>query len=129
MSTLAERLRERAESYRMGGPSSEHTAAMLDDAAAEIERLQEVTSVSLLDRLSEAEAEVERLKSDVTDLVRAGSDEATENARLREAVMRMSALAGLRAADSAEVFKRVARGAFRHIAQTGLSVLTPSQEA
>lgn len=30
---LVERLRERAESYRMGGPSSEHTAALLDEAA------------------------------------------------------------------------------------------------
>ncbi len=31
---LVERLRDRAESYRMGGPSSEHTAALLDEAAA-----------------------------------------------------------------------------------------------
>lgn len=30
---LVERLRDRAESYRMGGPSSEHTAAILDEAA------------------------------------------------------------------------------------------------
>ena len=37
-------------------------------------------------RAEAAEAEVERLKSDVDDLVRAGSDEATENARLREAL-------------------------------------------
>jgi chromosome segregation ATPase len=37
-------------------------------------------------RAEAAEAEVERLKSDVDDLVRAGSDEATENARLREVV-------------------------------------------
>jgi hypothetical protein len=117
-----------------------------DKLASEVERLKGVTSVSLLDRLSEAEAEnarlrssigglaplnaklakerdevrafirgdltadlveqgqrvaenapwkarafaaeaeVERLKSDVADLVRAGSDEATENARLREVV-------------------------------------------
>ncbi len=39
-SELVERLRERAESYRMGGPSSEHTAALLDDAAARIEALE-----------------------------------------------------------------------------------------
>lgn len=39
-SELVERLRERAESYRMGGPSSEHTAALLDDAAASIEALE-----------------------------------------------------------------------------------------
>lgn len=32
-------LRERAESYRMGGPSSEHTAKMLDDAADRIDAL------------------------------------------------------------------------------------------
>ena len=31
-------------------------------------------------------AEIEALKSDVSDLVRAGSDEATENERLREAL-------------------------------------------
>lgn len=33
-------LRERAKSYREGGPSSEHTAKMLEDAADEIERLR-----------------------------------------------------------------------------------------
>lgn len=32
-------LRERAVSYRMGGPSSEHTAKMLDDAANRIDAL------------------------------------------------------------------------------------------
>jgi hypothetical protein len=37
-------------------------------------------------RAEAAEAEVERLKSGVDDLVRAASDEATENARLREAL-------------------------------------------
>ena len=30
---LIERLRDRASSYRLGGPSSEHTAALLDEAA------------------------------------------------------------------------------------------------
>ena len=34
-----EDLRERAVSYRMGGPSSEHTAKMLDDAADRIDAL------------------------------------------------------------------------------------------
>ena len=34
---LVERLRDRAESYRMGGPSSEHTAAILDEAATALE--------------------------------------------------------------------------------------------
>lgn len=33
-------LRARAASYRAGGPSSEHTAKMLEDAADEIERLR-----------------------------------------------------------------------------------------
>ena len=37
-------------------------------------------------QLNEARAEIEALKSDVSDLVRAGSDEATENERLREAL-------------------------------------------
>ena len=32
-------LRERAASYRLGGPSSEHTATLLEKAADEIERL------------------------------------------------------------------------------------------
>lgn len=40
MTDMVERLRERAESYREGGPSSEHTAAMLDEAAREIEALR-----------------------------------------------------------------------------------------
>lgn len=35
-----EDIRKRAESYRSGGPSSEHTAAMLDAAADEIDRLR-----------------------------------------------------------------------------------------
>jgi len=35
-------LRERAASYRDGCPSSEHTAKMLEDAAAEIERLRKI---------------------------------------------------------------------------------------
>lgn len=39
-SELVERLRNRAESYRMGGPSSEHTAALLDEAAARLEALE-----------------------------------------------------------------------------------------
>lgn len=39
MTSLVERLRERSESYRMSGPSAEHTARMLDEAAYQIERL------------------------------------------------------------------------------------------
>ena len=35
-----EDIRKRAASYRAGGPSSEHTAAMLDAAADEIDRLR-----------------------------------------------------------------------------------------
>lgn len=37
MSTLIERLRQRAEGYRVSGPSAEHTAALLDEAAAALE--------------------------------------------------------------------------------------------
>ena len=44
MSDLVERLRERATSYRTGGPSSEHTAVMLEEAADEIERLSEANT-------------------------------------------------------------------------------------
>lgn len=39
MSSEPHDLRERAASYRMGGPSSEHTAKMLDDAADRIDSL------------------------------------------------------------------------------------------
>jgi hypothetical protein len=38
--TLPEELRERAESYRASGPSAEHTAALLERAADEIDRLR-----------------------------------------------------------------------------------------
>lgn len=39
MSGIAERLRDRAESYRQSGPSAEHTAALLKEGALEIESL------------------------------------------------------------------------------------------
>ncbi|PWE56735.1 hypothetical protein DEM27_10250 [Metarhizobium album] len=41
MSDIVQELRERAESYRLGGPSSEHTARILEKASNEIERLRE----------------------------------------------------------------------------------------
>ena len=37
MSDIEQRLRERATSYRSGGPSSEHTASLLDEAADSLE--------------------------------------------------------------------------------------------
>lgn len=40
MSDIVERLTERAASYRTGGPSSEHTAFLLEEAASEIARLR-----------------------------------------------------------------------------------------
>ncbi|PDT47288.1 hypothetical protein CO661_13990 [Sinorhizobium fredii] len=40
MADIVERLRERADSYRQSGPSAEHTAVLLEEAAIEIERLQ-----------------------------------------------------------------------------------------
>ena len=52
MSDLVERLHERAESYRQGGPSSEHTAVMLDEAAS---------------RISQQDAELERLRREVEE--------------------------------------------------------------
>lgn len=48
MTDLVERLTDRAESYRQGGPSSEHTAVMLEEAAA---------------RISQQDAELERWKA------------------------------------------------------------------
>jgi hypothetical protein len=38
--TLQDELRERATSYRLGGPSSEHTALILEAAAAKIDYLE-----------------------------------------------------------------------------------------
>ncbi len=45
MKPLVEELRERAESYRLGGPSSEHTALILEAAAAQIEYLRALLEV------------------------------------------------------------------------------------
>ena len=53
-SDLIERLQDRAASYRLGGPSSEHTALLLDQAASAL------SSQSL--SLSEAREEIERLR-------------------------------------------------------------------
>lgn len=51
MSDIEQRLRERATSYRQGGPSSEHTASILDEAAD--------TIASLRSKLEEAEGALE----------------------------------------------------------------------
>ena len=53
MSDIEQRLRERATSYRQGGPSSEHTASILDEAAD--------TIASLRSKLEEAEGALERM--------------------------------------------------------------------
>ena len=45
MMILEEELRKRAESYRSGGPSSEHTARLLDAAAAQIDYLKALIEV------------------------------------------------------------------------------------
>lgn len=85
---LVERLRQKAidlrlgDYYRSGGVGksavvADEKARILDEAAAAITRLH---------------AEIEALKSDVSDLVRAGSDEATENERLREALRPFAAI-------------------------------------
>lgn len=50
---LVERLRERAASYRLGGPSSEHTASLLDEAAAALLSAQE-EAAGLREKLGEA---------------------------------------------------------------------------
>lgn len=42
---LVKRLEARAESYRSGGPSSEHTAAILDEAARAIRRLEALAAL------------------------------------------------------------------------------------
>lgn len=56
IASLVERLRERAESYRMGGPSSEHTAALLDEAATALasERAAHAETKRALDGVIEA---------------------------------------------------------------------------
>lgn len=61
---IVEILRDRAESYRQGGPSSEHTASILDEAASEIERLAR----DLSRRRAEDEAAVLFLRK-MTELV------------------------------------------------------------
>jgi 5'-deoxynucleotidase YfbR-like HD superfamily hydrolase len=53
MSDLIERLSERAVSYRMGGPSSEHTALILEEAAARIKELEA--------QLAEANTRIDKL--------------------------------------------------------------------
>lgn len=58
-SDLIERLQDRAASYRLGGPSSEHTALLLDQAAIAL------SSQSL--SLSEAREEIERLRRESAD--------------------------------------------------------------
>lgn len=45
MNNLVDELRERAASYRLGGPSSEHTALLLEAAAAQIEYLKALIEV------------------------------------------------------------------------------------
>lgn len=55
MSDLVERLHERAESYRQSGPSAEHTAVMLEEAAS---------------RISQQDAELERLRREVEEAKR-----------------------------------------------------------
>jgi predicted trehalose synthase len=77
MSDIVERLRERATSYRAGGPSSEHTATILEEAAAEIERLnrelddvwdalaiQREDNASFGDAFKRMTSEIERLKKE-----------------------------------------------------------------
>jgi len=41
-------LRERAASYRAGGPSAEHTAALLEKAAHEIEKLRDAVQAHVM---------------------------------------------------------------------------------
>lgn len=69
---LVERLRERAESYRMGGPSSEHTAALLDEAATAL-----AAKDAELAAKEEARAEQWRLRREAggsRDVARAACD-------------------------------------------------------
>ena len=99
---LVERLNDEAEFFSPNIPTRPIRAALsevdcrhldgvsdlLSNAATTITRLHaEITQMTntidgLEFQLNEARAEIERLESDVSDLVRAGSDEATENERL-----------------------------------------------
>jgi DNA repair exonuclease SbcCD ATPase subunit len=54
--TLVERLRERSKSYMIGGPSSSHTSAMLDEAAARVAELE--AERNQLDQMYRAQAQV-----------------------------------------------------------------------
>lgn len=46
LNDIVERLEERAVSYEQSGPSAHHTAAMLREAATEIERLRAALRMS-----------------------------------------------------------------------------------
>ena len=84
---LVERLEHRAKEHRalFGSAKDFH---VMEEAAATITRLRATITqmTNTIDGLefqrNDAWSEIETLKSDVSDLVRAGSDEATENERL-----------------------------------------------
>lgn len=52
---LRAKLRDRAASYRLGGPSSEHTAALLEEAADELDRVEA--------KLAEADKHAEKIEA------------------------------------------------------------------
>lgn len=60
---LITRLHERAESYRQSGPSAEHAAALLDEAAGAISTITDDPYPDVVKELAEAEAHAERLLS------------------------------------------------------------------
>jgi hypothetical protein len=64
MSDLIERLTERASSYRSGGPSSEHTAAMLEEAAARLAELEAAAKAPLPDEVAAIATALKKLVTD-----------------------------------------------------------------
>ena len=91
IASLVDRLRERAESYRMGGPSSEHTAALLDEAATAL----------TTERAAHAET---RRALDALDRMSRGVDwcDQDEQARRWSAARRALTEAGRRALEAQE---------------------------
>ena len=93
----------------------------MDEDLKLVERLRaRVSNPTLMEEavatITRLHAEIEALKSDVSDLVRAGSDEATEVERLREALFWIGEFSAMRGADPENVFRKVARNALAEIA-------------
>jgi hypothetical protein len=95
-----------------------------DKLMAEVERLKGVTSMSLLSRLSDAEADFATATNSLSDMMALQMKTAAENARLREVLIWVREFAAMRGTDPESVFKKVARDALKTIAVKARNALT-----